>query len=54
MPIDEIHEKWPSTAWGQKEWYQALRNDDGLFHAILDGITGIQHNNRRKDLDQDA
>lgn len=47
MPLTEIKEKYPSTTWGKEEWFQAFKNDEGLYFAILNGIAGIQRNNKR-------
>lgn len=47
MPLTEIHERYPSTAWGQEEWFQAFKQDNGLFNAILSGIAGTNLNKIR-------
>lgn len=31
-------EKFPSLLWGEKEWFEALKNTLGLYESILDGI----------------
>lgn len=36
-PIEEIHRRWPSTAWDENDWIVALQ-DDELFNRILDGM----------------
>lgn len=37
LPAD-LAERYPSTAWGEKEWAGALIADDNLFFRILRGI----------------